>query len=96
MKYIEYEFTARDLDSDDMLIDTVLIRDSSAGKNIFDILTKYIATGHELTTLSGNTWEIEDFIETGLQTDRVDGKHVKISPRDSEFSDKEYPIVNED
>ena len=89
--FIEYEFSAEDLDSKDTVIDTVLFNEKANLPKAFD---KYKAK-HPIMSLSGNTWEINGWEPTGF---RMEIRTIRTitSARLDEFAKKEYPQMSQE
>lgn len=94
--YHEFEFTASDLDSGDSLTDVICLKDCSEETEAFDIIQKYVDTRHPITTLSGNTWEIESVEKTGLsyQRNSETKERIVLTTRDESYQENEYPLMN--
>jgi len=101
-KVAEFEFTTTDLDSQITITDTCWITiplDPTVEPNFEKIekaIQEYVDTQHSITTLSGNTWQIDGFERTGAA--KLVSKTRKadvIFERTEEFASKNYPLVNE-
>jgi hypothetical protein len=88
--FTEFEYTAKDQDSLEVITDVVLINDESTIP-IEDVIKSYIKR-HPIISLNGNTWSLEGYQPTGKRIEKQ-VTYTVTSQRSDEF-DKVYPIVD--
>lgn len=101
-KIAEFEFITTDLDSQTTITDTcwiIVSLDPTVELNMEKTekaIQEYVNTQHSITTLSGNTWQIDGFERTGAAKLVTKTKKADvIFERTEEFASKNYPLVNE-
>lgn len=86
----QYEFTANDLDSGTCIADVIYVN-SLKIDDVETVISNYIKNTHHITTLSGNTWILEDYGPTGKTIEKT----VNYKILTQAFTNKIYPIINE-
>lgn len=93
--FIEYEFNTKDLDSQTIVIDTILVNANIIDEEkINKVIEDYVNKSHPVTTLHiKHCWVIEGWETTGKRIEKQT-TYTMISQRKEEF-DKPYPISEE-
>lgn len=87
--FVEYQFSARDLDAGDQIVDVISLREH-IDPELY--INEYIRDRYELTTMNSNTWQLEGYQKTGKKY-TVQTIRTVISERQEKFN-QEYPIIN--
>jgi len=92
-RFLEYEFTATDLDSRDTITDVVLINENIQDETQIDTIIKKNLLTHPVASITGNTWEMNSWILTGKKVNKQI-IWTEIQERKEKFQNTEYPINN--
>lgn len=96
-EYTEWAFVANDLDSGEALTDTVDILSSINDRSqVYRIIENLVKHKHPITTLSGNTWEVEDVEPTGqtFSYNKETKEHNIITERNEYYKNIDFPLMD--
>ena len=92
----EWVFTAYDLDSGDSIVDVVNLKSDLSKEEAFNAINELVLNKHPITTITGNTWEVEDIELTGrtYSYNTETKEYTLLTERSDYYKDLVYPIMN--